>query len=152
MSIELSVSPTGGLVLNDGTPFHLKGAVWGGAELRADRAPSGLDVHAAEWYATFLHQNGFNAVKLLISLDGVTANPRIAHNAGDEEHIAAEHTLLGLSYIEMVLMLATTLHNHGVLVFVAALEEDALATAMVLHGGSAMVLRRDTSERDEEEL
>ena len=50
-TIELTASPTGALLLPDGSEFRLKGAVWGGADVREDRAPFGLDVHSTEFYA-----------------------------------------------------------------------------------------------------
>ena len=85
----------------------LKGVNWRGAELRLDRAPYGLDQHNVDWFAHLFYSKGFNAVKLHFSHAAVLANGRIGHASAGEEHISSEHSLLGLSYIEMLLAIAS---------------------------------------------
>ena len=120
-SFELTASPKGALLLPNGDEFRLKGVVWGGANTKIDRVPFGLDQHDIEWFGHFLHSHGFNSVKLCFSHAAVLANKKITHSAGeDDEHIAAEHTLNGLSYTEMLLFVSTALHKHGLLVFLSA--------------------------------
>ena len=123
--VELIASTDGRLLLGSGEAFDLKGVVWGGAQMRLDRAPYGLDKHPMEYYAHMLRAHGFNSVKLLFSHAAVLGGKKISHASGEgdkreEGHIDAEHTLFGLSYVEMLLSIATTLHNHGMLVFLGA--------------------------------
>ena len=70
----------------------------------------------------------------------VLANKKITHSAGeDDEHIAAEHTLNGLSYTEMLLFVSTALHKHGLLVFLSA---DLAPTDAPLPGSRGPLVQR----------
>ena len=101
----------------DRTPISLKGINWHGAESQLDHAPFGLGKHSVSWYGTFLRSHGFNAVRLMFNHAAVLQNQKIGHVAdGGDEHIDAERSLLGLTYVEMLLSIATSLSHHGIVV------------------------------------
>ena len=57
-----------GILYGNGVPFALKGINWFGSEGRVGNPshvgpPGGLDAHSADWYFSFLKEQGFNAVR-----------------------------------------------------------------------------------------
>ena len=117
----MELSTHGAKFMLDGNEFHIKGTNWRGAETHLDRVPLGLHRHPISFYAHFLKANGFNTVRLHICHASVLQGRRIeAVTADGEEHIDAERSLLGLTYVEMLLSVSTTLANHGILVILVA--------------------------------
>lgn len=101
--------------------WAFKGISWAGAETAVDRVPFGLDKHSTDYYAHVLKSHGFNAVKILFSHLAVLQNVKLAPtSARGEAHMEREHSLLGLTYVEAMLALATTLQNHGLVVVLGA--------------------------------
>ena len=121
MPAMMELSTHGAKLMLDGSEFRIKGANWRGAETHLNHVPLGLHRHPISYYGHFLKANGFNTVRLHFCHASVLQGRRIeAVTADGEEHIDAERSLLGLTYIEMLLSVATSLQHHGILVILVA--------------------------------
>ena len=73
----IDISGFEGLLIFRGRPFVFKGVTWPGAET-VNALPYGLARKSADFYMSFLHDEGFNAVRLPFAHQSVLDNSPIS--------------------------------------------------------------------------
>lgn len=93
-----------------GTPVHLKGLSWFGAE-GTGKVQDGLWANTLDFYLRFVAEHRFNAIRIPFALDTVLANPEPAH-----EMLTTAPELKGLKYLDVLERVVDTAASHGLLI------------------------------------
>ena len=109
-------SSTNGKLQANGVPFHLKGAIWRGAEGPGDlpEGLSGAHAHSVQHYARTLAAGGFNAVRININHQAVLDAPLVTHFDAQ-----AEPGLIDKRYLQALQFIMQELSAQGLLVALA---------------------------------